>query len=430
MNNCQNNRELIKTDCLGWILSCVTRQVCVISACVSIWALKVPPARCLAWAGVYHPFVALPVWEQAVTVSHAYCPCASSSNLSIPPSTLRALHKMCISRAALSAAHAERTCSVALQDAYHSRISASKSPQLQIPANENAQRREGGKEGEKKTTKRERNPTHTDTNRSWGRRAGRLSHFLLTCKRDWCGCLYQWVCMSCLPLSHCAWMCWLHFLGIHENRLIFARATTRVLDPGEAVSRAQKALRYLRGAQPVRSPPVREEVSGYHSLLEEPDAHWTRFFQRFYALWNRGCLHRRLLIFTAVFPRLLLRFSEIFLQGWSICSTPKSEMDNSPGGKSTLWFSFIMILLYLWNANCKSVENKYRNYIFYFIAQMFFSIVHLFHWSLRFFFLMCAQKVTFSDLISDLWAVCRLKLYCFHFWLSVLPKLSFWMFSF
>lgn len=40
---------------------------------------------------------------------------------------------------------------------------------------------------------------HKQTQHKLGR-TERRSHFLLTCKRDWCGCLYQWVCMSCLTL--------------------------------------------------------------------------------------------------------------------------------------------------------------------------------------------------------------------------------------
>lgn len=138
------------------------------SSCTSIflWALNLAFARCSECLGVYHPFAALLVREKAVTVSHAYSPCASSSNLTIPPHhTLPILHKMCISRAALSPAHAERTCSVALLNTYHGRISASNSPQLQIPANENAQKREGerGRERTPRDTKSEPNPTQTDT---------------------------------------------------------------------------------------------------------------------------------------------------------------------------------------------------------------------------------------------------------------------------
>ncbi|MEQ2284163.1 hypothetical protein AMECASPLE_018717 [Ameca splendens] len=56
-----------------------------------------------------------------------------------PHHTLRILHKMCISRTACSQAHAERTCSVALLNAKHGTNSASNTPQLQIPTNENAQ---------------------------------------------------------------------------------------------------------------------------------------------------------------------------------------------------------------------------------------------------------------------------------------------------
>lgn len=203
-----------------------------------------------------------------------------------------------------------------------------------------AWRRKGDRKRLREIQRESRIP-HIQTQQKLGQ-AERLSHFLLTYKRDWCGCLYQWVCMSCLPLSHCAWMCWLLFLGIHEHRLIFARATTRVLDPGDAVSRAQKALRYLWGEQPVRSPPVRE-LSGYHSLLEEPDAHWTHFSN---VLWNRGCRQRSFLIFSTELPRLLLSFSEVILQGSSKYQTPKSEMDNSPGGKSTIWHLNIACLIW------------------------------------------------------------------------------------
>lgn len=77
---------------------------------------------------------------------------------------------MCISRAALFPAHAERTCSVALLNTYHGRISASNSPQLQIPANENAQKREGerGRERTPRDTKSEPNPTQIDTTQVGG----------------------------------------------------------------------------------------------------------------------------------------------------------------------------------------------------------------------------------------------------------------------
>lgn len=52
--------------------------------------------------------------KQGVTVSHAYCPCASSSNLFIAPHhALCVLHKMCISGTALPPAHVERTCRLA-----------------------------------------------------------------------------------------------------------------------------------------------------------------------------------------------------------------------------------------------------------------------------------------------------------------------------
>lgn len=190
-----------------------------------VWHVSVFTIRLQPWL----------VREQAVTVSHAYCPCASFSNLSIPLyHALRVLHKMCISRTALSPAHAERTCSVALQNTYHGRISASNSPQPQIPANENAQKREGerGRERTARDTKSEPNPTQTDTTQV--ERTERRSHFLLTCKRDWCFCLYQWVCVSCLtPLSR---ICWLYFLRIHEKRLIFrssnvTRARTKAQYP-------------------------------------------------------------------------------------------------------------------------------------------------------------------------------------------------------
>lgn len=137
------------------------------------WALKLALARCSERLSVYHPFAALLVREQAVTVSHAYCPCASSSNLAIPlHHTLRSLHKMCISRAALSPAHAERTCSVALLNTYHGRISASNSHQLQIPANENAQKREGerGRERTPRDTESEPNPTQTYTTQAGANR--------------------------------------------------------------------------------------------------------------------------------------------------------------------------------------------------------------------------------------------------------------------
>lgn len=157
-------------------------------------------ARCLERLGVYHPLAALPVKEQAVTVSHAFCPCASSSNLAVPPhSTLCILHKMCISRTARSPAHAERTCSVALLNTYHGRISASNS--LLSPRSPPMKTHKGVKERERerKDSARYKDWAKSDTNThssSW--RTERRSHFLLTCKRDWCGCLYQWVCMSCL----------------------------------------------------------------------------------------------------------------------------------------------------------------------------------------------------------------------------------------
>lgn len=152
------------------VVACQTAS-CASTVSFGTWALTLAlvcclACQCLACLSVYHPFTELHVSELAVTVSHAYCPCAPSSNLSIPPShALGILHKMCISRAALSPAHAERTCSVALLNTYHGRISASNSPQLQIPANENAQKRERerGRERTQRDTKSAPNPTQTDT---------------------------------------------------------------------------------------------------------------------------------------------------------------------------------------------------------------------------------------------------------------------------
>ena len=177
--------------------------------------------------GVYHPLAGLPVSERAVTVSHAYCPCASSSNLSIPPHHApRILHKMCISRAALSPAHAERTCSVALLNPYHGRISASNSPQLQVPANENAQKREGERErgGEKRTrrdTKSAPSPAQTDTQHKLsGRKGGHISY-------SPANVIDVGVCISgCVCHAWHSRICWLYFLGIHEKRLVSARAAS------------------------------------------------------------------------------------------------------------------------------------------------------------------------------------------------------------
>lgn len=162
--------------------------------------------RRLTCLSVYHPFAALLLREQAVTVSHAQCPCASSSNLSIPlHHALRILHKMCISRAALSPAHAERTCSVALLNTYHGRISASNSPQRKIPANENAQKRVGEREGENGLREIQRVsqiPRKKDTTQV--ERTQRRSHFLYSPANVFdvgvciSGCAYQWVCMFCL----------------------------------------------------------------------------------------------------------------------------------------------------------------------------------------------------------------------------------------
>lgn len=68
-------------------------SVCNTMSCVPLLQLRIyfplahrhlAFARCLACLTVYHPFAGLLVREQAVTVSHAYCPCASSPNLSIP----------------------------------------------------------------------------------------------------------------------------------------------------------------------------------------------------------------------------------------------------------------------------------------------------------------------------------------------------------
>ncbi len=150
------------------------RSSCASAFSFGTWALNLAFAccvacQCLACLRVYHPFAAPLVREQAVTVSHAYCPCASSSNLSIPPHhALRTLHKMCISRTALSPAHAERTCSVALLSTYHGRISASNTPQLQIPANENAQKREGERERKDSARYKEWAKSHTNRhNTSW-----------------------------------------------------------------------------------------------------------------------------------------------------------------------------------------------------------------------------------------------------------------------
>lgn len=76
------------TECLFTRLVPITCY-CHRSSGVSVfsfgtWALNLALAGCLACLSVYHPFAAPLVREQAVTVSHAYCPCASSSNLTIP----------------------------------------------------------------------------------------------------------------------------------------------------------------------------------------------------------------------------------------------------------------------------------------------------------------------------------------------------------
>lgn len=192
-------------------------------------ALDLAFAWCLACLDVYHPFAALLV--RAVTVSHASCPCAPSSNLSIPPHhTLCILHKMCISRAALSPAHAPRTCSVALLNTHHTRISASNSPQPRIPANENAQEREGerGRDGTPLHTKSEPNPTQTATTQvGENGKGGHISYSPAT----W----LMWVFVSVgvqlvSSPTVCSRICWLHFPGIRENSLIFGRATSRALE--------------------------------------------------------------------------------------------------------------------------------------------------------------------------------------------------------
>lgn len=157
------------------LLMCHIGPLTTISFCT--WALNLALACCLACQYlaclcVYHPFCGAACQR---TSSHGEPRLLSMCFIlqSLHPShhALSTLHKMCISRAALSPAHAERTCSVALLNTYHGRISASNSPQLHIPANENAQKREGerGRERTPRDTKSEPNPTQTDTTQVEGK---------------------------------------------------------------------------------------------------------------------------------------------------------------------------------------------------------------------------------------------------------------------
>lgn len=85
------------------------------------------------------------VGGQAVTVSHASRPCAPSNNLSISVQhARRVLHKMCISRTAPSAAHAERTCGVGLSE-----LTARWNKRMKQPSAPPMKRQKVGREGER-----------------------------------------------------------------------------------------------------------------------------------------------------------------------------------------------------------------------------------------------------------------------------------------
>lgn len=119
-------------------------------------------------------------------MSHASRPCAPSNNLSISVQhARRVLHKMCISRTAPSAAHAERTCGVGLSE-----LTARWNKRMKQPSAPPMKRQKVGREGERDRegegggaggTKRE---TIIHTNRNKLKRKPRRSHSPLTCKRD------------------------------------------------------------------------------------------------------------------------------------------------------------------------------------------------------------------------------------------------------
>ena len=83
-SNLNSNPSWVFTGCSNSLLSECHGSSCASTVSFGTWVLNLALTRCLACLSVYHPSVALLVREQAVTMSHAYCPCASSTNLSIP----------------------------------------------------------------------------------------------------------------------------------------------------------------------------------------------------------------------------------------------------------------------------------------------------------------------------------------------------------
>lgn len=258
---------------------------------------------------------------RAVTVSHASCPCAPSSNLSIPPHhTLCILHKMCISRAALSPAHAPRTCSVALLNTHHTRISASNSPQPRIPANENAQEREGerGRDGTPLHTKSEPNPTQTATTQvGENGKGGHISYSPAT----W----LMWVFVSVgvqlvSSPTVCSRICWLRFPGIRENSLIFGRATSRALELEVQYSESRRYPGIIGGDQCDYFRSNRKEVPSTESPTDYRRRKNNNFASTglfpisasyFCALWSRCFAQNSFLTFSSAFKRLLLQSSDV-----------------------------------------------------------------------------------------------------------------------
>lgn len=176
----------------------------------------------------------------------------------------------------------------------------------------------------------EPNPTQTDTTQVM-RTKGR-SHFLLTSKRGWCGCLYQWVCVC--QVWQRSQIRWHYFLGIHENLLISACTTSHALEPRRSILSTEGIhIAYLWENQSVLA---KRKTHLYNLLgnnftrtgnISITSSHFLRSVSR---CFTQSCFFDFLLSSKDFCSSLT--FTDVYLQACLNWSTSAKEMDNSPGG--------------------------------------------------------------------------------------------------
>lgn len=120
---------------------------------------------------------------------------------------------------------------------------------------------EGGGAPRERERRRGANLIQTDTSQvhTLGR-AERRSHFLLTCKRDWYGCMCEWVCVSCGlatllsdTLTPISWNSW------RSPNLLSCDITRAPI--GGAASTAHKVPRYHWGEEVCQAYTVQRRLS-------------------------------------------------------------------------------------------------------------------------------------------------------------------------